>query len=155
MIDALSDRLLKSKIEHGYYVGGMKQVDLDKSAQKRVVLGTFAMAEEGLDIKTLDTLVLATSKSDVVQAVGRVQRSPNVTPLIIDIVDPHPCFKRQHAKRLAFYKKSKFEINGSAAEPKLRRKAVTAANLEQSKLNKDQSSTKGKCLINCAEEDWA
>ena len=152
MISALSDRFLKYKIEHGYYVGGMKQADLDNSAKKRVVLGTFAMAEEGLDIKTLDTLVLATSKSDVVQAVGRVQRSPDVTPLIVDIVDPHPCFKRQHAKRLTFYRKSKFEIDGTTTEPKPRRKAI-AAKKEQAKSKKGQSS--GKCMISSAEEDWA
>jgi superfamily II DNA or RNA helicase len=135
MISALSDRFLKDKIEHGYYVGGMKQADLDKSAKK-----------------TLDTLVLATSKSDVVQAVGRVQRSPDVTPLIVDIVDPHPCFKRQHAKRLTFYRKSKFEIDGTTTEPKPRRKAI-AAKKEQAKSNKGQSS--GKCMISSAEEDWA
>ena len=152
MIDALSDRFLKAQIEHGYYVGGMKQSELDKSAAKKVVLGTFAMAEEGLDIKTLDTLVLATSKSDVVQAVGRVQRSPDVTPLIVDIVDPHPCFKRQHAKRLAFYRKSKFEIDGTAAEPRPRRKAV-AAKKEQAKS--EGGRTPGQCLISSAEEDWA
>ena len=152
MIDALSDRFLKAQIEHGYYVGGMKQSEQDKSSSKKVVLGTFAMAEEGLDIKTLDTLVLATSKSDVVQAVGRVQRSPDVTPLIVDIVDPHPCFKRQHAKRLAFYRKSKFEIDGTAAEPRPRRKAV-AAKKEQAKS--EGGRTPGQCLISSAEEDWA
>ena len=152
MIEALSDRFLKADIEHGYYVGGMKQSELDKSATKKVVLGTFAMAEEGLDIKTLDTLVLTTSKSDVVQAVGRVQRSPDVTPLIVDIVDPHPCFKRQHAKRLAFYRKSKFEIDGTAAEPRPRRKAVSAKK-EQAKSKGGR--TPGQCLISSAEEDWA
>jgi len=88
----------------------MKPEDLEKSALKRIVLGTFAMAAEGLDIKTLDTEVLATSKSDVVQSVGRVQRSPHGTPLVIDIVDPHPCFKRQYEKRAKFYRKSQFAI---------------------------------------------
>ena len=80
MIDALSDRFQAMGLDHGYYVGGMKPADLERSATRRIVLGTFAMAEEGLDIKTLDTEVLATSKSDVVQAVGRVQRSPTLIP---------------------------------------------------------------------------
>lgn len=148
MIDALSDRFQKLKIEHGYYVGGMKQVELDKSSTKRVVLGTFAMAEEGLDIKTLDTLVLATSKSDVVQAVGRVQRSPTGTPLICDIVDPHECFRRQHAKRLAFYRKSKFEIeNETVAKP--RRSQVAA------KKASGAGAKKTKCLIDSQDNEWA
>jgi superfamily II DNA or RNA helicase len=115
MIDGLSDRFTAMGIDHGYYVGGMKPADLEQSATRRVVLGTFAMAEEGLDIKTLDTEVLATSKSDVVQAVGRVQRSPNKVPLVIDIVDPHACFRRQYEKRLRFYKKSQFEVVDSVA----------------------------------------
>ena len=118
MIDALSDRFQKMGIDHGYYVGGMKSEDLDKSATRRVVLGTFAMAEEGLDIKTLDTEVLATSKSDVVQAVGRVQRSPNSTPLVVDIVDPHPCFKRQYDKRCKFYRKNSYSITEIGAKRK-------------------------------------
>jgi superfamily II DNA or RNA helicase len=130
MIDALSDRFLAMGLEHGYYVGGMKPADLDKSALKRIVLGTFAMAAEGLDIKTLDTEVLATSKSDVVQSVGRVQRSPHGTPLVIDIVDPHPCFRRQYEKRAKFYRKSQFTIveKGVPAPP-----PVTKTNLGKSK----------------------
>lgn len=118
MIDALSDRFQKMGIDHGYYVGGMKPEDLEKSATRRVVLGTFAMAEEGLDIKTLDTEVLATSKSDVVQAVGRVQRSPNSTPLVIDIIDPHPCFRRQYEKRCKFYRKNNYSITEIGAKRK-------------------------------------
>ncbi len=118
MINALSDRFQAMEIDHGYYVGGMKSEDLEKSATRRVVLGTFAMAEEGLDIKTLDTEVLATSKSDVVQAVGRVQRSPNSTPLVVDIVDPHPCFKRQYEKRCKFYRKNNYSITEIGAKRK-------------------------------------
>lgn len=126
MIDALSDRFLAMGLEHGYYVGGMKPVDLEKSAVKRIVLGTFAMAAEGLDIKTLDTEVLATSKSDVVQSVGRVQRSPHGTPLVIDIVDPHPCFKRQYEKRAKFYRKSQFTIleEGIPATPPITKNSL-------------------------------
>ena len=38
----------------GYYVGGMKEKDLKISEGKKVIIATYAMAEEGLDIKTLD-----------------------------------------------------------------------------------------------------
>jgi superfamily II DNA or RNA helicase len=140
MIDALSDRLQAMDIDHGYYVGGMKPADLDKSATRRVVLGTFAMASEGLDIKTLDTVVWGTSKSDVVQASGRAQRSPTARALIIDIVDPHPCFRRQYQKRSAFYRKSKFEIIEVDA-PKKKTKA-------------DAPSADTKCLILSEDGEW-
>ena len=57
---------LYNAIEHrqydtvGYYIGGMKQSQLNLTESKRIILGTYAMAEEALDIKTLSCLVLAT-----------------------------------------------------------------------------------------------
>ena len=58
----------------GYYVGGMKQKDLDVSSTKRVILGTFAMASEGMNIPTLNMVLLATPKSNIEQSVGRILR---------------------------------------------------------------------------------
>ena len=51
------------------------------------------MAEEGLDIKTLTTLLMATPKVDVTQSVGRILRQKHKQALVIDIVDQHPVFK--------------------------------------------------------------
>ena len=56
----------------GYYVGGMKEKDLKISETKTVILATYSMAAEALDIKTLTTLFLLTPKTDVQQAVGRI-----------------------------------------------------------------------------------
>jgi superfamily II DNA or RNA helicase len=75
----------------GYYVGGMKQKDLDISAEQRVILGTFAMASEGMNIPTLNMVLLATPKSNIEQSVGRILRQKKeertVQPMILDIVD--------------------------------------------------------------------
>ena len=71
----------------GFYIGGMKEVDLKSSENKKIILATYAMAAEALDIKTLTTLILATPKSDIVQAVGRIMRQTHSQPLIIDIQD--------------------------------------------------------------------
>jgi superfamily II DNA or RNA helicase len=68
------------------------------------------MAAEGLDIKTLSTLILATPKTDVVQAVGRILRVKHERPLIIDIVDSHDMFKNQWNKRRTFYLKCKYRV---------------------------------------------
>jgi hypothetical protein len=68
------------------------------------------MAAEGLDIKTLSTLILATPKTDVVQAVGRILRVKHDRPLIVDIVDSHDMFKKQWYKRRAFYLKCKYRV---------------------------------------------
>ena len=107
---------LHDAIEHrnistvGYYVGGMKEKDLKESESKRVIIATYAMAEEALDIKSLSMLIMATPKSDVTQAVGRILREKHKQPLVIDIVDTHDIFKRQWTKRRRFYNKCKYEI---------------------------------------------
>ena len=58
----------------GYYVGGMKQKDLDISEKANVILGTFPMSSEGLDIPTLDSIIFATPKSSIEQSIGRITR---------------------------------------------------------------------------------
>ena len=94
----------------GYYVGGMKEKDLKISEGKKVIIATYAMAEEGLDIKTLTTLIMATPKVDVRQSVGRILRQKHKQAIVVDIVDPHILFQRHFAKRKTFYRKSKFKI---------------------------------------------
>lgn len=87
----------------GYYIGGMKQDALKASESKTVILATYQMAAEALDIKSLTTLILATPKTDIIQASGRILREKHENPLIIDIVDSHDLFKRQFDKRKKFY----------------------------------------------------
>ena len=94
----------------GYYVGGMKQKALDSSESCQIVLATYAMAAEALDIKNLSILVLCTPKTDVVQSVGRILRTHHDNPLIIDIVDPHTVFQNQWKKRKQFYRKNKYTL---------------------------------------------
>ena len=107
LYDAIKHRNISSV---GYYVGGMKEKDLKISETKRIIIATYAMAEEGLDIKTLTTLVMATPKTDVRQAVGRILRQKHNKRIIIDIVDQHDIFKRQWIKRKRYYKKQKYKI---------------------------------------------
>ena len=115
----------------GYYIGGMKQKDLKISESKKIILATYAMAEEALDIKTLTTLIMATPKTDVTQAVGRILREKHERPMVIDIIDGHNLFKKQWLKRLKFYKQNKYNIDYN----------------NQEKEDNEQI-IKGKCLIN-------
>lgn len=94
----------------GFYLGGMKEIQLKESENKQIVIATYAMAAEALDIKTLTTLVLATPKTDVVQCVGRILRTRHQRPLVIDVIDPHDMFGRQWVKRRAYYRKNKYTI---------------------------------------------
>lgn len=99
----------EGEVTTGFYVGGMKQEALKASEEKRVVFGTFAMAAEGMDIPALDTLVLASPKSEIEQPVGRILRvkadERERVPRVIDVVDGFSVFAAQAAKRRRYYKK--------------------------------------------------
>lgn len=94
----------------GFYVGGMKEEDLKETETKKIVLATYAMAAEGLDIKTLTSMILASPRTDITQSVGRILRVKHERPLVVDIIDSHDVFKKQWEKRLAFYKKNKYKV---------------------------------------------
>jgi superfamily II DNA or RNA helicase len=101
-------------IDAGFYWGGMKREALAETEAKTVMCATFAYAAEGMDVPDLDTLVLASPKSDIEQSVGRILRQKaetrERTPLVYDFVDGFSLFERQGAKRAAFYKKHGYQI---------------------------------------------
>lgn len=99
----------------GYYIGGMKEKDLKISEGKNIVIATYKMAEEALDIKTLTTIVMSTPKKDVRQAVGRILRKGG-EKLVIDIVDQHDIFRRHWDKRRRWYNTQKFNIEMTSVE---------------------------------------
>jgi len=96
----------------GYYVGGMKKEKLKENESCRLLLGTYPMANEGLDIPSLNGLVLSTPKSDIIQSVGRICRvvHEGIQPLIIDVIDQFSIFEGQGKKRFTVYKKKCYEI---------------------------------------------
>jgi hypothetical protein len=53
---------------------------------------------------------MATPKTDIVQAVGRILRVKHQQPLVIDIVDTHDVFQRQWVQRRRFYNKQNYEM---------------------------------------------
>lgn len=119
MILAHNRSLLKylfEAVEHheiasvGYYVGGMKEHLLKETEGKQIVLATYAMAAEALDIKTLSTLVMVTPKTDIEQSVGRILRTRHENPIVVDIIDKHDTFQNQWRKRKTFYRKCNYNI---------------------------------------------
>lgn len=95
----------------GKYVGGMKQNDLKTSEEMQIVLATYSMAAEALDIKSLNTLVMVSPKTDIIQSVGRILRTKCDGKIIVDIIDSHDIFQYQWKKRRVYYKKSNYNIN--------------------------------------------
>ncbi len=114
----LSDRLnhlqtlLKlSKIPSGQvgFVTGERKEGLDRNT----LFGTYTCAGIGFDKPDLDTVILATPRSDVEQAVGRLlRRSPGKRrPVIVDIVDEYSDMaKRYWGARKKFYSRMEAEI---------------------------------------------
>ena len=94
----------------GYYVGGMKEMALKESETKTIIIATYSMAAEALDIKTLTTLIMATPKTDIEQAVGRILREKHSQPVVVDIIDSHDMFQKQWIKRKKFYKSQNYKI---------------------------------------------
>lgn len=104
-------RLIGSKAK--LYIGGMKEADLNESAKSHVVVATFQLAHEGLDIPVLDTVILATPKSDIKQSIGRIMRETAGKlnePLIYDIVDHWSVFFSMYRKRCAVYREGGFQF---------------------------------------------
>jgi superfamily II DNA or RNA helicase len=111
-VDSKKNKYIKNS---GYYVGGMKEEELKKTEENcDIILATFSMASEGLDIPKLNTLILASPKSNVQQSCGRILREkPDkrlYIPLIIDIFDNFSLFTNICNKRKQFYNKEKYNI---------------------------------------------
>jgi superfamily II DNA or RNA helicase len=115
----------------GLYIGGMKEQDLEESSKKQVVVATFQLAQEGLDIPTLDTVVLSTPKSDIKQSIGRIMReTPGKlnAPLIYDIADHWSVFFSMYRKRCVVYREGGFETEAEGP-------------------SENEVISKGKCLL--------
>lgn len=103
----------KFKTTSGLYMGGMKEEELAESSKKQIIFATFSQAHEGLDIPTLDTVILATPKSDIVQSIGRIMRETKGkknNPQIYDVVDHWSVFFAMYNKRLRVYRQGGFNM---------------------------------------------
>lgn len=114
-IELLQNKFKESNanVSSGLYMGGIKQSVLKENEKCQVIFGTYSLAHEGLDIPALDTLIMATPKSDVVQAVGRILRETKTekkSPYIVDIVDEYDVLVKQSRVRKKFYQKTGFNI---------------------------------------------
>jgi len=130
----------------GYYVGGMKEKALKESETKNIIIATYSMASEALDIKTLTTLLMATPKTDVTQSIGRILRTNHSQPVVLDIVDSHDLFKRQWIKRRKYYNKQKYSIIQTDNFEYYRDNWSKMENTKKS-ITKDENPLIGKCFI--------
>ena len=101
----------------GFYVGGTLQKNLDKAAEKDILLATYSMAGEGLDIPDLDTLIMASPHYAIQQTVGRILRQAvnfegKAIPVVVDMVDELiPRLNGMWFGRLKQYRKLGYEVS--------------------------------------------
>jgi hypothetical protein len=93
----------------------MKEAVREEGARDaQVLLASYAMASEAMNIKTLNTVVLASPRKHVEQSTGRILRvrtsERTVVPKIIDIVDIHPMYRGQWKKRLTYYRACAYSL---------------------------------------------
>jgi superfamily II DNA or RNA helicase len=114
-LNTLETMLESSGLSMSYYVGGMKEeVRESGAATSRILLASYAMASEAMNIKTLNTVILASPRKKVEQSTGRILRiraeEREVQPIIVDIVDNHGMYKGQWQKRAKYYKQCAYRI---------------------------------------------
>jgi superfamily II DNA or RNA helicase len=117
-LKSIEDYIVEKNIankDYGYYVGGMKQEQLNVSSGKQIILATFQLASEGFNVPTLNTVIFASPISDIQQSIGRILRERpedrKYTPLCIDISDEFSVFHRKTGARLRFYNNNKYKIS--------------------------------------------
>jgi len=109
----LSEACNNEGMDSGVYLGQMKQDLLTEANAKTIIIGTYAMCSTGYDNPRLNTVVLATSKRDVRQTVGRVlglRCAGNIQPKIVDFIDTYGPFRTQAYSRKKYYRDQKFDI---------------------------------------------
>lgn len=98
----------------GMYIGGQTTAQREDSASKQVILSTFTMSAEGMNIPALNTVLLATPKSRIEQAVGRIFRQKKhertFHPIIMDVLDSHDIYYPQFKKRVQFYEQCGYKL---------------------------------------------
>lgn len=107
-------------LQVSFYIGRSTAQERMLAEQAAVIMTTYPMSREALDIPALDTLVMASPVGEIEQVVGRILRkhSDKQTPLVIDVVDDFSIFGRQKQKRHTFYTKSGYDVSqGLLAHP--------------------------------------
>ncbi|AYV84868.1 MAG: superfamily II DNA or RNA helicase, partial [Hyperionvirus sp.] len=107
--------LLVDECRTYFYTGASKKKERQEAESNGDILfATFELAHEGLDIERLNTIILATPKKNIIQAVGRIMRkiltAGDVRPLIIDFSDEVSVFSYQSEARIAQYMKNKYKV---------------------------------------------
>jgi superfamily II DNA or RNA helicase len=112
-LDIDSGKILENECRTYLYTGDVKKNDrYEAETYADILFATYPMAHEGLDVPRLNTVILATSKKDVVQSVGRclrnVLKEGDIRPLVINFIDYFSIYINQNNERDDFFLESKY-----------------------------------------------
>lgn len=113
--DIDNDYIEPDEIQSCMYISKTKPIARQNAEENGdIIFASYQMAEEGLDIKHLNTVILACPKKNIIQSIGRIMRSilkaGDVRPMIIDIADDLPAFNKWRDIRNCIYSKCKYEV---------------------------------------------
>ena len=97
--------------EHAHLLLGGRKTRDPVTDKHKLLCSTYSMCREGVDVPHLDSLVLASPKSDVNQICGRVLREHHARkfdPLIVDFLDDAHVSYSQYRRRQDYYQSAGF-----------------------------------------------
>jgi superfamily II DNA or RNA helicase len=161
-LECIEEGLISAKASYGYYIGGMKQTDRDtNAADKQVLLATYAMASDALNIKKLNCVILASPRKNVEQSTGRILRQRpeerQLDPLIVDVIDSHGIYQGQWRKRTTYYKKCKYtfkhEYIGKKGELIKQENDAVVSGSEDDDISDEEETKKGRSKKSSKKEE--
>jgi hypothetical protein len=99
----------------------MKAAALEESKKQQVIVGTYSMSSEAVNIPSLEAIILATSRKDIEQSIGRSVRKDQVhgeknLPITVDIMDMgHGVFWKQYKTRVENYTALGYNVHKTKA----------------------------------------
>lgn len=114
------------KEDIGYFVRSLDGKNLKESEKKhtadkcQIILATYGMMSRGTDIQRLETLILASIRSDMRQTLGRIERfmEGKQDPVLIDLIDTaYPETMNSAKSRIKFYKERNLQIKEVRPQP--------------------------------------
>lgn len=138
--------ICEDEVTSALYYSDMKKYELKHAEENGDILfATFQMAQEGLDLQGLNTVILASPppKTDIEQSVGRGMRAEletcEVNPILIDFADQLSTLASMSNARLNYYQKQKYDITTYYIYDKLISEAEymkITDNMDEDELNK-------------------
>lgn len=87
----------------GLCVGKVNNKQIQEAMSCDIIVATYKIFEEGTSIETLNTLVFATPKKRITQALGRIfRRAHEISPIVVDIGDS--VLRGQQRHRMKIYR---------------------------------------------------